>query len=186
VGQLLGLEVSGVIVKPSMLQSTVGIAANITLGRVFGKIQLSSLSAEGPSGAAHTSKENVTSFIVMGTKATGVPKAASAETGTCTPGVGTTTMACAATSTTAGIAVAMPRAAPVATTTPTNGGGSSCGGGMFSPLARSVLSSFGRRREESWVVDPKLVIINALLNFFDNVIERAKRLGEICHIDLDN
>ena len=36
--QLLGLKVGGVVVKPSVLQRTAGIAANITMDGVFGAI----------------------------------------------------------------------------------------------------------------------------------------------------
>ncbi len=168
------MEVSGVIVKPSVLQGTVGIAANITLGGVFGAILLSSLGTEGPSGVARNSKEDVTSIVVMGTKTSGVPEAAGTETSTGTPGVDTTTMACAASSTTAGIALAMPKAALAAVTTPTIGDSSFCGGGNFSLHARSFLGGFGRRGEESWVVDPKLVVINTLLNLLDNVIKKCQ------------
>ena len=34
-GQLLGLDVRGVVVKPSVLQKTVWIAAKISLGGIF-------------------------------------------------------------------------------------------------------------------------------------------------------
>jgi hypothetical protein len=37
-GQLLGLDVRGVVVKPSVLQRTVWIAAKIALGGIFGAV----------------------------------------------------------------------------------------------------------------------------------------------------
>ncbi len=146
VGQLLGLKVRGVIGKPTVLQSTAGVAANITLGEVLGTVLLSGLSTEGTGGVAHSSKEDITSFVVAGTKASGVPEAACAKTGTGTPSVGANTTACA-TTTPAGIAVTTSRAAPAAATTPSTGGGSFAGSGRSSLLARagSFLDGVSRR-----------------------------------------
>ncbi len=38
ISQLIGLKVRGVVVKPSVFQRTAGIAAIITMGRVYGAI----------------------------------------------------------------------------------------------------------------------------------------------------
>ena len=81
IGQLLSLEVNWVVVKPSVLERTAGVATEITVGGVFSTILLSNLGAEGPSGVARTPKEDVTTFVVANTQASGVSEAARAETG---------------------------------------------------------------------------------------------------------
>ena len=144
---------------------------------------LSSLRAEGPSGVARAPKEDVTSFVIANTRACGVSDAA--ETGPGTPGVDTTTTACATANTTAGIAIVASRAAPVAcTAAPNRGGGSVSEGREFDSLVRSFRCGFGREKEESWVVNPTLVVINVLLNLLDNVVESADRPGEVIHIEV--
>ena len=69
IGQLLCLEVGWVVVKPSVLERTAGVAAEITMGGVFSAILLSNLGAEGPSGVAHAPEEDVTTFVVANTQA---------------------------------------------------------------------------------------------------------------------
>jgi hypothetical protein len=69
IGQLLSLEVGWVVVKPSVLERTVEVAAEITVGGVFSAILLSNLGAEGPSGVARAPKEDITAFVVANTQA---------------------------------------------------------------------------------------------------------------------
>ena len=69
IGQLLSLEVGWVVVKPSVLERTVGVAAEITMGRVFSAILLSNLGAESPRGVARASEDDVTAFVVANTQA---------------------------------------------------------------------------------------------------------------------
>ena len=167
-----------------MLEGTVGVAAEISLGRVFGTVLLSSLRTESASGVARTPKEDVTSFVVADTGACGVSKAACAEAGPGTPGVDTATTACAAATTaTAGIAVAASgRAAPAACAPATSArGASGVGNEGVDPYPLDDGSLWGdvRREKEGWVVNPKLVVIDALFNLLDNVIECADCPGEV-------
>jgi len=75
----------------------------------------------------------------------------------------------------------------VACTAPPNSGdGRVSGRGEFNPLVISFRSGVGREREESWVVNPTLVMVNVLLNLLDNVIESADRPGEVIHIEVDD
>ena len=69
IGQLLSLEVGWVVVKPSVLERAVGVAAEITVGGVFSTILLSNLGAEGQSGVARAPEEDVTAFVVVNTRA---------------------------------------------------------------------------------------------------------------------
>ena len=69
IGQLLSLEVGWVVIKPSVFERTVGIAAEITVGGVFSAILLSNLGAEGLSRVARAPKEDVTAFVVANTQA---------------------------------------------------------------------------------------------------------------------
>ena len=69
IGQLLRLEVGWVVVKPSSLERTVGVAAAITVGGVFSAILLSNLGAEGPSGVARAPEEDETTCVVANTRA---------------------------------------------------------------------------------------------------------------------
>ena len=69
IGQLLSLEVGWVVVKPSVLERTVGVAAEITMGRVFSAILLSNLRAEGLSGVMRAPEEDVTACVVVNTRA---------------------------------------------------------------------------------------------------------------------
>ena len=69
IGQLLSLEVGWVVVKPSVLERTVGVAAQITVGGVFSAILLSNLGAEGPSRVARAPEDDVTAFVVANTQA---------------------------------------------------------------------------------------------------------------------
>jgi len=63
------LEVGWVVVKPSVLERTVGVAAEITMDGVFSAILLLNLGAEGPSGVARASEEDVTAFVVANMQA---------------------------------------------------------------------------------------------------------------------
>ena len=63
------MEVGWVVVKPSVLERTAGVVAEITVGAVFSAILLSNLGAEGPSGVARAPKEDVTTFVVANTQA---------------------------------------------------------------------------------------------------------------------
>ena len=64
IGQLLSLAVGWVVVKPSVLERTVGIAAEITMGGLYSAILLSNLGSEGPSGVARAPEEGVATFVV--------------------------------------------------------------------------------------------------------------------------
>jgi len=65
IGQLLSFEVGWVVVKPSVLERTAGVAAtDITVGGVFSAILLSN-----PSGVACAPEKDVTTFVVTNTQA---------------------------------------------------------------------------------------------------------------------
>ena len=67
--QLLSLEVGWVVVKPSVLERTVGVAAEINVGGLLSAILLTNLGAEGPRGVACAPEEDVTAFVVADTQA---------------------------------------------------------------------------------------------------------------------
>ncbi len=69
IGQVLSLEVGWVVVKPSVLERTARVVAEITVGGVFSAILLSNLGAEGLSGVARAPDEDVTTFVVANTRA---------------------------------------------------------------------------------------------------------------------
>jgi len=69
IGQLLSLEVGWVVVKPSVIERTVGVAAEINVGGVFSAMLLTNLGAEGPRGVARAPEEDVTAFVVADTQA---------------------------------------------------------------------------------------------------------------------
>ena len=69
IGQLLSLEVGWVVVKPSVLERTAGVAAEITVDGVFSAILLSNLGAEGPSGVPRAPEEDITTFGIANTRA---------------------------------------------------------------------------------------------------------------------
>ena len=70
------------------------------------------------------------------------------------------------------------------TAAPNSGGGRVSGGREFNPLVRSFRSGVGSEREESWVVNPTLAVINVLLNLLENVIESADCPGEVIHVEV--
>ena len=69
IGQLLSLEVGWVVIKPSVFERTVGIAAEITVGGVFSAILLSNLGAEGPRGVVRAAEEDVETFVIANARA---------------------------------------------------------------------------------------------------------------------